>query len=558
MIEFAPGLPSLTRKDEISQSGQTRLVVQQHKATSDHFDMRLQDGDIAHSWVVRSLPGTQDKALAIRQPSHTADYMNFEGIIEKGYGKGTVRKVMDEDVVITKGDEKKIHMVLPDGEVTMIKTTYSPDSWLMIKNKPPENPVTTKPKYKTIDEPADFSDENKVLQPKIDGAHSIFHLKSNGLNRIFSYRSKKDGSPIEHTHQLPEVRDLEVPKELNNTVLRGEVYAKKDGKALPAEQVSGLLNSTIINSLKKQDEQGKLIPYIFDITKFHGKDVSDEPYKEKLRMINEIAKKVPGIQAPETAETTEEKRKLLDLIKSNKHPDTKEGLVEWDLNSPTGDPKKFKLRDSHDVIIREVFQAKEGKTGDPKSEAGGFKYSWTPKGEIVGNVGTGFSREKRIDMWRHPEDYVGKVARVKAQEVFGSGAMRAPSFYSLDVEKNLMDKKAYLEEVYNSAYNDELEKVAVSQRMVMNAFLKRLSGSKAVSNQAKKGLRKDLIETIKEQSSIGKSKSNISEIKSYLRERANVKEIPSSQKEMLKILKGKKFDTNLDKIFKELPKRWVN
>ena len=121
-----------------------------------------------------------------------------------------------------------------------------------------------------------------------------------------------------------------------------------------------------------------------------------------------------------------------------------------------------------------------------------------------------------------------------------------------------MNKQAYLEEVYNSAYNDELEKVAVSQRMVMNAFLKRLSGSKAVSNQAKKGLRKDLIETIKEQSSIGKSKSNISEIKSYLRERANVKEIPSSQKEMLKILKGKKFDTNLDKIFKELPKRWVN
>jgi len=457
--EFAPGLPDISHKDKIDQKGPTRLVVQQHKATTDHYDMRLQDGDIAHSWVIRSLPGKKDKALAIRQPTHTAKYMDFEGTIEKGYGKGTVKKVLDKEIILTRGDDKKIHMVLPDGEVTMIKTKYSPDSWLMIRNKPIQRVVSSKPKYKVIDEPADFSDETKVLQPKVDGAHTIFHLKSNALNRIYSYRNRKnDERPIEHTHQLPDIRDLDIPKELNNTILRGEVYAQKDKKPVPAEQVGGMLNASIINSLRKQKEQGKLSPYIFDIVKYHGKDVENETYRKKLKMIREVAKKIPDLKAAETAETAKEKRKLLDLVKRKKHPDTKEGLVEWDLNSPTGKPKKFKLRDTHDVVIREVFQAKD-KSGKPKQEAGGFRYSWKPKGKLVGRVGTGFSREKRKDMWLRPKDYIGRIARVKTQEVFASGAMRAPSFYTMDVEKNLMNKKAYLEETYNSAFADELEKI---------------------------------------------------------------------------------------------------
>ena len=436
--EFAPGLPDPSKRDRISQKGPTRLVVQQHKATTDHYDMRLQDGDIAHSWVIRSLPGRKNKVLAIRQPTHTAKYMDFEGNIEEGYGKGVVKKVMDEEVDVIKADDKKIHMVLPDREITMVKTKYSPDSWLMIKHKPIENAVSSKPKYKVIDEPSDFSDKNKVIQPKVDGAHTIFHLKSNGLNRIYSYRNRKnDNTPIEHTHQLPGIRDMVVPKELNNTILRGEVYATKDDKPVAAERVGGMLNATIMNSLRKQREEGKLKPYIFDIVKYHGKNVEKEPYKEKLNLIQRIAKALPKLKAAETAVTAEEKRKILDLIKSKKHPDTKEGIVEWDLNAPTGDPKKLKLRDTHDVFIREVFQAKEQSTGKPKEEAGGFRYSWTPRGRIVGNVGTGFSREKRKDMWSHPEDYVGRIARVKTQEVFTSGAMRAPSFYTMDVEKNL-------------------------------------------------------------------------------------------------------------------------
>lgn len=444
--EYATGLPDKSKKGSINQRGPTRLVIQQHKATTDHYDMRLQDGDKAHSWVIRSLPGKKDKTLALRQPEHTSKYMDFEGNIESGYGAGSVEKVLDKKVIITDANDKKIHLVIPnEDEITMVKTKYSPDSWLMIKHNPRINPVSSKPKYKVIDKPSDFSDDSKVIQPKVDGAHSIFHFKSNGLNRIYSYRNrKKDDKPIEHTHQLPEIRDMNVPKELNNTILRGEVYATKDGKPVAAEKVGGMLNASILNSLEKQKEEGKLKPYIFDIVKYHGKDVEREPYKEKLSLIRRISDLIPGLTVAETAETSKEKKKMLELIKNNKHPDTKEGIVEWDLNSSTGNPKKLKLRDDRKVIIREIYQAKEQATGKPKQEAGGFKYSWTPKGKIVGNVGTGFSKKERKSMWKNPENYIDRIARVKTQEIFSSGAMRAPSFYSLDVEKNLMKKTAEL------------------------------------------------------------------------------------------------------------------
>lgn len=452
--DFAPGLPSKNRFDPINQSGPTRLVIQEHRARNKHYDMRLHDGDITHSWVIRALPGEQPTSLAIRQPTHRASYSDFEGKIESGYGKGTVKKVYDKDIHVLYANDKKIKMVLPEGEFTMLKPEKFKDTdWLMIKNKPIKKPITDKPQYKVIANPSDFSDKNKVLQPKVDGAHALFDLRTDAYNRIYSYRtSKKTGQPIDHSHQVPGLRDLEIPKSLDDTVLRGELYAVKNGTPVPAETIGGILNSNLTESLQKQKELGKLKPYIFDIVKYKGKDVSEEPYAAKYDLLKSVQKKLPQLQVAETAFTASAKQKLVEAIKSGNHPKTVEGVVEWDLTKSTGDPKKLKFRDTHDVYIREIFPAISGASGKEKNEAGGFKYSWTPKGTIVGNVGTGFTQEKRRDLLAHPKTYIGRVARVKSQQKFSSGALRAPAFYSMDVEKNL-------DNVKTASFLDELQKI---------------------------------------------------------------------------------------------------
>ena len=128
-----------------------QYVIQKHRATSLHYDFRLEHNGVLLSWAVPKGPSLDPsvKRLAMHVEDHPLEYGGFEGIIPEGeYGGGTVMvwdngtwepEVADIDAALEKGDLKfTLHGKKLKGSWVLVRTRGfggSDKSWLLIKHR---------------------------------------------------------------------------------------------------------------------------------------------------------------------------------------------------------------------------------------------------------------------------------------------------------------------------------------------------------------------------------------------------------------------------------------
>ena len=122
------------------------FVVQKHRASHLHYDVRLEHEGAMLSWAVPKGPSLDPatKRLAMMTEPHPMDYNDFEGVIPEGeYGGGTVMiwdrgtwepEVPDVGAALAKGELKfRLHGRKLAGSWVLVRTRNR--QWLLIKHR---------------------------------------------------------------------------------------------------------------------------------------------------------------------------------------------------------------------------------------------------------------------------------------------------------------------------------------------------------------------------------------------------------------------------------------
>ena len=115
-------------------------VIQRHRATRLHYDLRLEIEGVLKSWAIPKIPPKEKgiKRLAVQTDDHLIEYANYEGnTVEAGnktdtvkiWDKGTFRiEEKEKDKLVIHINGKKLK-----GRYCLIKFKEQEKNWLFLK-----------------------------------------------------------------------------------------------------------------------------------------------------------------------------------------------------------------------------------------------------------------------------------------------------------------------------------------------------------------------------------------------------------------------------------------
>ena len=307
------------------------FVIQEHHASSLHWDVRFERDGVLVSWAVPKGPPLDpaENRLAVQTEDHPIEYAAFEGTIAKGqYGAGEVSIWDTGTIEVEKWrDGKEVIVVLrgrPDGGLggvprryAMIRTGSREGSeqqqWLMKFMKkqpalepvaepavePPAEPASVPFSVADVPEPmlATAGSEADIRLGKKDGETWAFEMKWDGYRIIAGVGDPRDGGGVvlssrngkDYTDIFPELSELQelIGDDSGGAVLDGEVVALN---------AQGRPDFGLLQAHRKGElggDEATIRYMVFDILHMgtpggQGRSLIREPYEKRRELLRSL------------------------------------------------------------------------------------------------------------------------------------------------------------------------------------------------------------------------------------------------------------------------------
>ena len=280
----------------------SRFVVQEHHATSLHWDVRLERDGVLVSWAVPKgvPPDPKRNHLAVHVEDHPLSYIDFSGEIPEGnYGAGAV-SVWDRGTYEElKWSDREVMVVLHgkrvEGRYVLFQTGGK--NWMIHRMDPPQDagrepmPERLEPMQARLAKGLPRDAETYGFEFKWDGIRGLAFI-SGGRLRLLS-RSLEDVSG-----RYPELRQLGEALGAREMVLDGEVIAVgKDGRP-SFELLQGRMGLTADADIRRRMKEIPVGYVVFDLLYLDGHSTLKLPYHERRRLLEGLKLKGPHWQTP--------------------------------------------------------------------------------------------------------------------------------------------------------------------------------------------------------------------------------------------------------------------
>lgn len=277
-----------------------RFVIQQHDASSLHWDLRLEKDGVLASWALpKGIPQhPKSNRLAVHTEDHPLEYIDFEGVIPEGeYGAGTMdvwdsgiyeeEKFREDEVMVV------LHGERVEGRYVLFHTGGK--NWMIHRMDPPADPGR---------EPMpEGLAPMMATQGKLpEGGGWSYELKWDGV-RVLGYcegghlrLESRNGNDV--TPRYPELRALGRSLGALDVVLDGEVVAFGEDGRPSFGRLQHRMHLASEAAVRRARKEIPATFAIFDLLWMDGRSLLTLPYSDRRRLLDQLDLNGPSWRTP--------------------------------------------------------------------------------------------------------------------------------------------------------------------------------------------------------------------------------------------------------------------